>query len=122
MDDQRYNAVMEAVRAHVRSWAYNRGDRIVNWIRNYRRPFQTRRIDTSNKKTPSIISNTAVRHRQTVRPETKFGDKYVVIAPDDARYKEYAHGQKIDLEWINGPITATIIKDEAAYMEFAPAQ
>ena len=53
----------------------------------------------------------------TVRPETKFGDKYVVMHPDDARYAEYKHGQKLDLEWINGPITATVIKDEAADME-----
>ena len=53
----------------------------------------------------------------TVRPETKFGDKYVVMHPDDARYKEFSHGQTIDLEWINGPITATVIKDEAANME-----
>jgi valyl-tRNA synthetase len=50
----------------------------------------------------------------TVRPETKFGDKYVVMHPDDKRYTEYKHGQKIEVEWINGPITATIIKDEAA--------
>lgn len=49
----------------------------------------------------------------TARPETKFGDKYVVMHPDDVRYKEYEHGQKIELEWINGPITATVIKDEA---------
>ena len=49
----------------------------------------------------------------TARPETKFGDKYVVMHPDDARYKDFAHGQKIELEWINGPITATVIKDEA---------
>ncbi len=49
----------------------------------------------------------------TARPETKFGDKYVVMHPDDERYKEYEHGQEIELEWINGPITATIIKDEA---------
>ena len=49
----------------------------------------------------------------TARPETKFGDKYVVMHPDDARYSEYAHGQQIELEWINGPITATVIKDEA---------
>ena len=54
----------------------------------------------------------------TARPETKFGDKYVVMHPDDARYKEYTHGQQIDLEWINGPITATVIKDEAIDMEF----
>jgi len=33
--------------------------------------------------------------------------------PNDARYKDFKHGQKIELEWINGPITATVIKDEA---------
>lgn len=54
----------------------------------------------------------------TARPETKFGDKYVVVHPDDPRYKDYEHGQKIELEWINGPMTATVIKDPASDMEF----
>ena len=38
--------------------------------------------------------------------------------PKDNRYKNYSAGQKIKLEWINGPIEATIIKDEAIDMEF----
>jgi valyl-tRNA synthetase len=38
--------------------------------------------------------------------------------PEDKRYKEYTNGQKIKLEWINGPIEATIIKDEMIDMEF----
>ncbi len=54
----------------------------------------------------------------TARPETKFGDKYVVMHPDDERYQQYEDGQKIDLEWINGPITATVIKDAAVDMTF----
>ena len=54
----------------------------------------------------------------TARPETKFGDKYVVMHPSDKRYSEYKHGETLELEWINGPITATIIKDEAVDMEF----
>ncbi len=54
----------------------------------------------------------------TARPETKFGDKYVVMHPKDKRYKDYKDGQKINLEWINGPIAATVIKDEAIDMEF----
>ena len=49
----------------------------------------------------------------TVRPETKFADKYVVVHPDDERYSEYEHGQKVPVKWINGEIEATIIKDEA---------
>lgn len=53
----------------------------------------------------------------TARPETKFGDKYVVVHPDDARYKDFTHGQTIELEWITGPITATVIKDTAAQID-----
>ncbi|MBI5728602.1 MAG: valine--tRNA ligase [Candidatus Magasanikbacteria bacterium] len=54
----------------------------------------------------------------TARPETKFGDKYVVMHPDDRRYAEYSDGQKLALEWINGSITATVIKDAAVDPEF----
>ncbi len=54
----------------------------------------------------------------TSRPETKFGDKYVVMHPKDKRYTKYKHGDKLNAEWINGPITATVIKDEAVDMEF----
>ncbi len=53
----------------------------------------------------------------TARPETKFGDKYVVMHPDDPRYAQYKEGQKIELEWI-WAITATIIKDAAIDMSF----
>jgi len=54
----------------------------------------------------------------TSRPETKFGDKYVVMHPADKRYADYHPGQQFQAEWINGPITATVIKDEAVDMEF----
>jgi valyl-tRNA synthetase len=54
----------------------------------------------------------------TARPETKFGDKYVVMHPDDERYKDYKHGDTFEAEWINGKVTATIIKDSAVDPEF----
>jgi valyl-tRNA synthetase len=38
--------------------------------------------------------------------------------PKDPRYKQYSHGEKIEVEWINGKITATIIKDESIDMDF----
>ncbi len=53
----------------------------------------------------------------TSRPETKFSDKYIVVHPDDPRYSQYKHGQEFEVEWINGPITATLLKDEVADME-----
>ncbi len=118
MDEKRYAAVMEAfVRMYDAGLIY-RGMRIVNW----------------DPKMQTTISDDEVEHVEatdefyylkygpftiaTARPETKFGDKYVVMHPEDARYAAYTHGQKIDLEWINGPITATVIKDDAIDMEF----
>lgn len=54
----------------------------------------------------------------TARPETKFGDKYVVMHPDDMRYAKYKHGDKFEAEWINGKVTATVIKDESVDPKF----
>ncbi len=95
-----------------------RGKRIVNWCSRHQTSLSD--VETTNKE-----QNDAFYYFKygpftigTARPETKFGDKYVVMHPADERYAEYQHGQKIDLEWINGPITATIIKDEAIDMEF----
>jgi len=38
--------------------------------------------------------------------------------PKDKRYAKYKQGEQIQAEWINGPVTATVIKDEAVDMEF----
>lgn len=54
----------------------------------------------------------------TSRPETKFGDKYVVMHPEDKRYAQYKHGDTFEAEWINGPVKATVIKDDSVDMEF----
>lgn len=94
-----------------------RGKRIINWCVKHQTSLSdletegVERVDKFYylKYGPFIIA--------TTRPETKFGDKYVVMHPKDNRYKEYKDGQKINLEWINGPIEATIIKDEAMDME-----
>ena len=95
-----------------------RGKKIINWCCKHQTSLsdlETRDEERADKfyylkYGPFIIA--------TARPETKFGDKYVVMHPKDKRYKDYKHGQKIELEWINGPITATVIKDEAIDMDF----
>ncbi|MDO8514374.1 MAG: valine--tRNA ligase [bacterium] len=117
MDEKRYAAVMEAfVRMYEAGLIY-RGDRIVNWDPKLQTTVSDDEIERVEETTPFYYFQYGPFVIGTVRPETKFGDKYLVVHPDDARYKEYTHGQKIDLEWINGPITATVIKDEAANME-----
>src|SRR3989338_6411251 len=95
-----------------------RGKRIVSWCPKHQTSFSDLEIKDEErtekyyylKYGPFVIS--------TSRPETKFGDKYVVMHPDDQRYKQYEHGQKLKLEWINGEIEATVIKDTAVDQEF----
>jgi valyl-tRNA synthetase len=94
-----------------------RGDRIVNWDPKLQTTVSDEEIEYVEQKDPFYYFQYGPFVIGTVRPETKFGDKYVVMHPDDARYAQFTHGQQIELEWINGPITATVIKDEAADME-----
>lgn len=95
-----------------------RGEKIVNWCPKHQ-------TSLSDLETTDVEQTDSFYYLQygpfviaTARPETKFGDKYVVTHPDDKRYANYQDGQKIELEWINGPITTTVIKDEAIDMEF----
>lgn len=95
-----------------------RGERVINWCRKHQTALadlETKHIDRIDplyyfQYGPFVIA--------TARPETKFGDRYVVMHPKDSRYSEYYDGQKIDLEWINGSVTATVIKDEVIDMSF----
>jgi valyl-tRNA synthetase len=95
-----------------------RGNRIVSWCTKHQTSFSDLEIKDEERIEPYYYLKYGPFTISTSRPETKFGDKYVVMHPKDERYMEYKDGQKIDLEWINGPITATIIKDENIDMEF----
>ncbi|HVM73975.1 MAG TPA: valine--tRNA ligase [Candidatus Paceibacterota bacterium] len=118
MDETRYKAVMTAfVRMYEAGLIY-RGDRIVNWDPKLQTTVSDEEIEYKEQTDPFYYLQYGPFQIATVRPETKFGDKYVVMHPDDKRYEQYKHGEVIELEWINGPITATIIKDKAADREF----
>jgi valyl-tRNA synthetase len=95
-----------------------RGKRIVSWCPKHQTSFSDLEIKDEERTEEFYYLRYGPFTIGTSRPETKFGDKYVVMHPDDKRYTEYKQGQKIDLEWINGPITATIIKDSAIDMAF----
>lgn len=117
MDEPRYKAVMEAfVRMYEAGLIY-RGDRIVNWDPKLQTTVSDEEIEYVEQTDPFYHFKYGPFDIGTVRPETKFGDKYVVMHPADERYAAYTHGQQIELEWINGPITATIIKDESVDLE-----
>lgn len=87
--------------------------RSVHWCPKHQTGFSELELEHQERKDPFYYFQYGPFVIGTVRPETKFGDKYVVVHPDDERYKEYEHRQKITVDWINGPIEAMVIKDEA---------
>jgi valyl-tRNA synthetase len=95
-----------------------RGKKLVNWCPKHQTSLSDLETKDEEKTEKFYYLKYGPFTIATSRPETKFGDKYVVMHPDDKRYAEYKDGQKINLEWINGPITATIIKDKAIDMKF----
>jgi valyl-tRNA synthetase len=90
-----------------------RGHRIVNWDPKLQTTVSDDEIEYEERTEPFYTFQYGPFQISTSRPETKFGDKYVVMHPDDERYAQYKHGDQFEAEWINGPVRATIIKDKA---------
>jgi valyl-tRNA synthetase len=118
LDDKRNLAVFTAFKRMFDAGLIYRGHRIVNWDPKGQTTISDDEIVYEEEKGKFYYFKYGPFTIGTARPETKFGDKYVLMHPDDARYAQYTEGQKIELEWINGPITTTIIKNEAIDMEF----
>lgn len=118
MDEPRNLAVTTAFKRMFDDGLIFRGHRIVNWDPKGQTTISDDEVVYKEEKTKLYYFQYGPFVISTARPETKFGDKFVVMHPDDARYAEYTHGQKLTLEWINGPIEATIIKDPIIDMEF----
>lgn len=93
-----------------------RGSRIVNWCPKHQTSLSNLETERETRKEPFYYLKYGPFTIATARPETKFGDKYVVMHPADERYAEYQNGQQFECEWINGKITATVIKDESIDM------
>jgi valyl-tRNA synthetase len=95
-----------------------RGHRIVNWDPNLETNVSDDEVTYMEEQGKFYTLQYGPFQIGTARPETKFGDKYVVMHPDDKRYAKYKHGDTFEAEWINGKVTATIIKDEAVDPKF----
>ena len=118
LDDTRAGAVREAfVQMYDKGLIY-RGDRIVNWDWMQQTTISDDEIIWVEKTEPFYYIQYGPFVIGTVRPETKFGDKYVVMHPDDDRYKAYTHGQTLEVPWILGTVMATVIKDAAVDPRF----
>lgn len=118
LDDKRSLAVRTAFKRLYDMGLIYRGKRMVNWDPKLQTTVSDDEIEWKEETSPFYYLKYGPFVIGTARPETKFGDKYVVMHPDDKRYAEYEHGQKLEVEWINGTVTATVIKDSAIDMEF----
>ena len=118
MDPPQNRLVSETFKRMYDDGIIYRGDRIVNWDPKLQSTVSDDEVNRVEETTKFYTLQYGPFQIGTARPETKFGDKYVVVHPDDDRYKEFTHGQQFQAEWINGPITATVIKDTAIDMSF----
>lgn len=93
-----------------------RGERIVNWCPKHQTSLSNLETERETRTDSFYYLKYGPFTIATARPETKFGDKYVVVHPEDPRYAQYKDGETFELEWINGPIKATLIKDDVIDM------
>ncbi len=112
LDESRSLAVRTAFKRMYDAGIIYRGNRIVNWDPVGQTTISDDEVVYQEEASKLYYLKYGPFEIATARPETKFGDKYVVMHPDDKRYSNYQHGQKITVEWINGLIEATVIKDE----------
>ncbi len=118
LDEKRNRAVRTMFKKMYDDGLIYKGFRIVNWDPKGQTTIADDEIVYKEEKTKFYYFKYGPFTIGTARPETKFRDKYVVMHPEDARYTEYQHGQKLTVEWINGPLEATVIKDPSIDMEF----
>ena len=118
LDENVVKAVYQTFKRMYEDGLVYRGNRIISWCSKHQTSFSDLEITDEERTDSFYYLKYGPFTIATSRPETKFGDKYVVMHPDDKRYQNYTDGQKIKLEWINGPIEATVIKDKMIDMEF----
>jgi len=118
LDKKRNLAVRTAFKKMYDAGLIYQGTRIINWDPKGQTTISDDEIVYKKEKSVFYYLKYGPFTIATARPETKFGDKFVVMHPNDKRYKNYKHGDKLELEWISGSIMATVIKDESVDQEF----
>ena len=113
LDESLNRSVNEVFSKMYQDGLIYRGHRIVNWDPNLETTVSDDEVEHKEEKAPLYTLQYGPFKISTARPETKFGDKYVVMHPDDKRYAQYKNGDTFECEWLNGKVTATIVKDEA---------
>lgn len=118
LDDSLNRSVNETFVKMYKDGLIYRGHRIVNWDPNLETTVSDDEVEHKEEKSALYTLQYGPFQITTARPETKFGDKYVVMHPDDKRYKQYDDGQTFEAEWLNGKVIATVVKDQAVDPKF----
>ena len=118
LDEKRSVAVRTAFKKMYDLGLIYQGETIVNWDPRLQTTVSDEEIEWKEEKTNFYYLKYGPFTIGTARPETKFGDKYVVMHPEDKRYMKYKDREQIEVDWINGKVKATVIKDRAIDMEF----
>ncbi len=118
LDDALNRCVNETFTKMYKDELIYRGNRIVNWDPVLETTVSDDEVVRIEEKAKFYTFQYGPFKISTARPETKFGDKYVVMHPDDKRYAKYKQGDTFEAEWINGKVTATVIKDSAVDPKF----
>ncbi|MBX4197517.1 valine--tRNA ligase, partial [Candidatus Saccharibacteria bacterium] len=118
LDDMLNRCVNEVFVKMYQDGLIYRGHRIVNWDPNLETTVSDDEVAHKEEQGTFYTLQYGPFQIGTARPETKFGDKYVVMHPDDERYKQYKHGDSFEADWINGKVKATVIKDETIDPKF----
>ena len=96
MDPQLNRCVNETFSQMYADGLIYRGHRIVNWDPKLQTNVSDDEVDRKEVASPFYTFQYGPFQIGTVRPETKFGDKYVVMHPDDERYSEFNHGDTFE--------------------------
>jgi valyl-tRNA synthetase len=89
LDEKIVNRVYKTFRNMYDEGLIYRGNRIVNWTVKYRTAYSDIEVVHEDRKDPLYFIKYGPIVIATVRPETKFGDKTIVVHPQDDRYKEF---------------------------------
>jgi valyl-tRNA synthetase len=113
LDDGLSRAVRMVFRDMYNDGLIYRGNRIVNWCTRCQTTLADDEVEYKEEKVPFYHFKFGPFSIGTVRPETKLGDKYVVVHPDDERYTKF-HGTRQSIPWINGEVEMEVLADIAA--------
>ena len=117
LDAERNLAVNKAFKMMYDDGLIYRGHRVVNWCPHCQSTIADDEVEYREEKGKFYYFKYGPVVIGTARPETKFGDKTIVVHPDDMRYRDLV-GKEMDVEWIDGKLRANVIADAMVDKEF----